>query len=71
MLLIDVIITLFKQWGKLPQNFISSRNRPVKVQKKANMNTCKKTTLEWKDGRKERQEDYPTSVAYACTVDIG
>ena len=33
---------------------------------KAMMTTCKKTTLLWNDGRKERPEDYPTSAAYTA-----
>ena len=34
---------------------------------KVGMKTCKKTTLEWGNGGKERQEDYLASAAY--TVD--
>ena len=47
------------------RNFISSKDEPVKkYTNKAEMKTRRKTTLLRNDGRKERQENYPTSAAY-------
>ena len=55
---------------RLLQMFISSKDRPVKLQQQGSeRKTHKKTILLLNNGRKKRQEDYPTSVT--CTADVG
>ena len=44
---------------------ISSRNGPCN----GSDETCKEATPLWNSGRKKRQEDYPTSAAYVCSLE--
>ena len=49
--------------GKCLQKFISCRDGHEKYGNQAGMKTQEGYFLLWKDGIKERKEDYPTSVA--------
>ena len=51
------------------QNFISSRDEPVKSTKQCRDENVQEDYPTTDNGRRERQEDYPTSAAY--TADIG
>ena len=48
--------------------FISNRDGPIKSTEtiKAEMKTCKKTSLLWNNGGKEREEDYSISAVFLC-----
>ena len=51
------------------QNFISSRDEPVKSTKQCRDENVQEDYPTTDNGRREGQEDYPTSAAY--TADIG
>ena len=65
--------TNWNKGKKFLQKWISSSDEPLKAMNtiKAGMKTHKKTTLQCKDGGKERQDCiYPTSVAYILVINI-
>ena len=62
--------TILQTREKFVQRSISCRDGPEKSMETSQGRKNKKDTLLWKDDREERQEHYPTSVAYTCTCTI-